>query len=116
MVKRARAAGHRMSPFCFADPARPDTLPLPRCEAFNLERELTTLVESILRAGAKVHELVKVGFDVQTKSDRSPVTAVDHEVNRILHEMQERAFHSMVGSRKSLLTIWLDSPVSASGL
>jgi myo-inositol-1(or 4)-monophosphatase len=92
MVKRARASGHRMSPFCFADPARPDTLLLPRCEAFNLERELTTLVESILRAGAKVRELVKVGFDVQTKSDRSPVTAVDHEVNRILHEMQEREF------------------------
>ena len=57
-----------------------------------MERELTTLVESILKAGTKVRELVKVGFDVQTKSDRSPVTTVDHEVNRILHEMQERAF------------------------
>lgn len=92
MVKRVVVTGRRTSSFCFADPTRPDTLPLPRCEAFNLERELTTLVESILRAGAKVRELVKVGFDVQTKSDRSPVTAVDHEVNRILHEMQEREF------------------------
>jgi myo-inositol-1(or 4)-monophosphatase len=57
-----------------------------------LERELTTLIESILKAGAKVRELVKVGFDVQTKSDRSPVTTVDHEVNRILHEMQRGEF------------------------
>jgi len=57
-----------------------------------MERELATLVESIRNAGAKVRELVRVGFDVQTKSDRSPVTAVDHEVNRILHEMQRREF------------------------
>ena len=57
-----------------------------------MEQELTTLIESILKAGTKVRELVKVGFDVQTKSDHSPVTAIDHEVNRILHEMQERAF------------------------
>lgn len=57
-----------------------------------MERELATLVESILHAGAKVRELVKDGFDVQTKSDRSPVTTVDHEVNRILHEMQRREF------------------------
>jgi myo-inositol-1(or 4)-monophosphatase len=57
-----------------------------------LERELATLVESIRKAGAKVQELVKVGFDVQTKSDHSPVTTVDHEVDRILHEMQRREF------------------------
>jgi myo-inositol-1(or 4)-monophosphatase len=50
------------------------------------------LVESIRNAGAKVRELVKIGFEVQTKSDRSPVTTVDHEVNRILHEMQRREF------------------------
>jgi myo-inositol-1(or 4)-monophosphatase len=92
MVKRVVVTGRRMSPFRFADPERPATLCLPRGEASNLERELTTLVESILKAGTKVRELVKVGFDVQTKSDRSPVTNVDHEVNRILHEMQERAF------------------------
>jgi myo-inositol-1(or 4)-monophosphatase len=29
---------------------------------------------------------------VYTKPDRSPVTTVDHEVNRILHEMQRREF------------------------
>jgi myo-inositol-1(or 4)-monophosphatase len=92
MVKRVVVIGRRMSPFRFADPERPATLCLPRGEASNLERELTTLVESILKAGTKVRELVKVGFDVQTKSDRSPVTSVDHEVNRILHEMQEKAF------------------------
>lgn len=57
-----------------------------------MERELATLVESIRNAGAKVRELVRVGFDMQTKSDRSPVTTVDHEVNRILHEMQRPEF------------------------
>jgi myo-inositol-1(or 4)-monophosphatase len=55
-------------------------------------RELAMLVESIRDAGAKARELVKVGFEVQTKPDRSPVTTVDHEVNRILHEMQRREF------------------------
>jgi myo-inositol-1(or 4)-monophosphatase len=45
-----------------------------------------------LSAGAKVRELVRIGFDVQTKLDRSPVTTVDHEVNRILHDMQRREF------------------------
>jgi len=57
-----------------------------------MERELATLVESIRNAGTKVRELIRVGFEVQTKPDRSPVTSVDHEVNRILHEMQRREF------------------------
>jgi myo-inositol-1(or 4)-monophosphatase len=57
-----------------------------------MERELATLVEAVRNAGAKVRELVRVGFEVQTKPDRSPVTTVDHEVNRILHEMQRREF------------------------
>jgi myo-inositol-1(or 4)-monophosphatase len=57
-----------------------------------MERELATLVESIRNAGTKVRELVRVGFEVQMKPDRSPVTTVDHEVNRILHEMQRREF------------------------
>ena len=57
-----------------------------------MERELATLVESVRNAGAKVRELVKVGFEVQTKPDGSPVTTIDHEVNRILHEMQRLKF------------------------
>lgn len=57
-----------------------------------MERELATLVESIRNAGAKARELVGAGFTVDTKPDRSPVTTVDHEVNRILHEMQRRKF------------------------
>jgi len=57
-----------------------------------MERELATLVEAVQTAGARVRELVLVGFEVQTKPDRSPVTTVDHEVNRILHEMQRREF------------------------
>jgi len=57
-----------------------------------MERELAALVEAVQNAGAKVRELVRVGFEVQTKSDRSPVTTVDYEVNRILHEMQCREF------------------------
>ncbi len=57
-----------------------------------MERELTLLVEAVRKAGAKVGELVRDGFDVQTKPDRSPVTTVDYEVDRILHEMQQREF------------------------
>ncbi|TMQ24105.1 MAG: 3'(2'),5'-bisphosphate nucleotidase CysQ [Nitrospirae bacterium] len=57
-----------------------------------MERESAALVEAVQNAGAKVRELVRVGFEVQTKSDRSPVTTVDYEVNRILHEMQCREF------------------------
>ena len=50
------------------------------------------MVDAIRNAGAKARELVEGGFEVYTKSDRSPVTTVDHEVNRILHEMQRREF------------------------
>jgi myo-inositol-1(or 4)-monophosphatase len=57
-----------------------------------MEQELTLLVGAIRKAGAKVGELVRNGFEVQTKPDRSPVTTVDLEVNRILHEMQRREF------------------------
>ena len=57
-----------------------------------MERELTLLVEAVRKAGTKVGELVRDGFEIQTKPDRSPVTTVDHEVNRILHEMQRREF------------------------
>ena len=57
-----------------------------------MERELALLVDAVRKAGAKVRELVRDGFEVQTKPDRSPVTTVDLEVNRILHEMQRREF------------------------
>jgi myo-inositol-1(or 4)-monophosphatase len=57
-----------------------------------MERELTLLVEAIRKAGAKAGELIGNGFEVQTKPDHSPVTTVDLEVNRILHEMQRREF------------------------
>lgn len=57
-----------------------------------MERELTLLVETVRKAGAKVCELVRDGFEVQVKPDRSPVTTVDIEINRILHEMQRREF------------------------
>src|SRR5437588_6426842 len=54
--------------------------------------ELAAMLEAVRNAGGKVRELVRVGFEVQTKHDRSPVTTADHEVNRILHEMQRREF------------------------
>ena len=55
-----------------------------------MERELATLVESVRNAGTKVRELVRGGFEVQTKPDRSPVTTVDHEVNKILRSEERR--------------------------
>ncbi|MEK7237673.1 MAG: 3'(2'),5'-bisphosphate nucleotidase CysQ [Nitrospirota bacterium] len=57
-----------------------------------MEQELAVLIEAVRKAGAKVRELVRDGFEVQTKPDHSPVTTVDYEVNRILHEMQRREF------------------------
>lgn len=57
-----------------------------------MERELIVLVDAIRKAGVKVGEMVRDGFEIQTKPDRSPVTTVDHEVNRILHAMQRREF------------------------
>ena len=81
-----------------------------------MERELATLVEAIRNAGTKVRELVRVGFEVQTKSDHSPVTTVDHEVNRILHEMQRREFPQDGWLSEESPTIRLDSPTGVSGL
>ncbi len=57
-----------------------------------MERELYLLVEAVREAGARVLELARIGFDVQTKNDRSPVTTADLEVNRILHAMQQKHF------------------------
>jgi myo-inositol-1(or 4)-monophosphatase len=57
-----------------------------------MERELAALVEAVQKAGTRVRELIRDGFEVGTKPDRSPVTTVDHEVNHILHEMQRREF------------------------
>jgi myo-inositol-1(or 4)-monophosphatase len=92
MVKRTPSLVAKMPSFFFADPTGPATLPLPFYEACSMERELATLVDTVQKAGARVRELIKAGFEVQTKPDRSPVTTVDHEVNRILHEMQRREF------------------------
>ncbi len=60
----------------------------------NREQELATLIDSVQQAGAHVRKLVRDGFEVQTKADHSPVTTVDHEVNRILYDMQRREFPS----------------------
>ncbi|BFU94659.1 MAG: putative Inositol-phosphate phosphatase [Nitrospira sp.] len=57
-----------------------------------MDRELNLLVESVREAGVRALELSRIGFDVQTKRDRSPVTTADLEVNRILHEMQQKHF------------------------
>jgi myo-inositol-1(or 4)-monophosphatase len=59
-----------------------------------MERELALLVDAIRKAGVKVGEMVRDGFEIQTKPDHSPVTTVDLEVNRILHAMQRREFPS----------------------
>jgi myo-inositol-1(or 4)-monophosphatase len=57
-----------------------------------MERELTHLVGTIRKAGARARELAMRGFEVHTKKDHSPVTTADLEVNRILHEMQQTHF------------------------
>ncbi len=57
-----------------------------------MERELTRLVDTMKKAGARARELAARGFDVQIKNDRSPVTTADLEVNDIFHDMQQMHF------------------------
>ena len=57
-----------------------------------MEQELTRLVETMKRAGARAREMETRGFEVQTKKDRSPVTTADLEVNRIILDMQRVHF------------------------
>ncbi len=91
-VKRRHARSRCLSRF--AGSGRPATLPAHSAKACNLmERELRILVDrSGTPAGASGVNSPSDGFDVQTKPDRSPVTTVDLEVNRILHDMQRREF------------------------
>lgn len=57
-----------------------------------MKRELHQLVESVREAGARALELARIGFDIHTKKDRSPVTTADLEVDRILRAMQQTHF------------------------
>lgn len=57
-----------------------------------MQREYRHLREAITRAGRKALEMSAKGFDVYEKTDRSPVTTADLEVNRILHDMQQKEF------------------------
>ena len=57
-----------------------------------MDIELTRLGEAIRKAGARALDLARLGFEVRTKRDRSPVTTADLEVNRLLREMQQDHF------------------------
>ena len=57
-----------------------------------MDIELTRLGEAIRKAGARALDLARLGFEVQTKRDRSHVTTADLEVNRLLREMQQDHF------------------------
>ncbi|RMH38289.1 MAG: 3'(2'),5'-bisphosphate nucleotidase CysQ [Nitrospirae bacterium] len=53
---------------------------------FPYQHELETLKPLVREAGNRVLELSRTGFHVHRKSDRSPVTTADLEVNRYLKE------------------------------
>jgi myo-inositol-1(or 4)-monophosphatase len=57
-----------------------------------MKRELDILSEAVRRAGDRVMQIVRDGFETQIKKDRSPVTSADLEVNLILFETVRRAF------------------------
>lgn len=57
-----------------------------------MERELAQLTTVLRKAGQRAMDLSRMGFDVHTKKDRSPVTTADLEVNRMLRDMQETHF------------------------
>jgi len=55
-----------------------------------MERELVRLTSVIRKAGQRAMDLSRMGFDVHTKKDRSPVTTADFAIQalagRLLHE------------------------------
>lgn len=54
--------------------------------------ELEVVQHAIRLAGAKALSLAAAGFEIHTKSDQSPVTSADLEVNQILHAHLREAF------------------------
>ena len=57
-----------------------------------MEREQTVLCEALIEAGQRALRLASAGFDTMTKSDHSPVTSADLEVNRMLEKVLLDAF------------------------
>jgi myo-inositol-1(or 4)-monophosphatase len=57
-----------------------------------VEREHTILCNAVVDAGQRALALASKGFEVHSKSDRSPVTTADLEVNRILERTLLSAF------------------------
>lgn len=57
-----------------------------------MEREQTVLCEAVVEAGQRALHLASTGFDTMTKSDHSPVTSADLEVNRMLEKALLDAF------------------------
>jgi len=57
-----------------------------------MERELTVLREALIEAGQRALHLASAGFDTMTKSDHSPVTSADLDVNRMLEKALLNAF------------------------
>jgi myo-inositol-1(or 4)-monophosphatase len=61
-------------------------------ELKSMEHELRVLVDSLTEAGRHLLHTVEEGFAVHTKSDHSPVTTADLEVNHLIHEAIRRHF------------------------
>ena len=51
------------------------------------DHELTTLESAVRKAGQRVTQLARDGFETHIKKDHSPVTTADLEVDRILKEI-----------------------------
>ncbi|HSE57068.1 MAG TPA: 3'(2'),5'-bisphosphate nucleotidase CysQ [Nitrospiraceae bacterium] len=57
-----------------------------------MEREQAVLCETVIEAGQRALHLASAGFETMTKSDSSPVTSADLEVNRMLEKALLDAF------------------------
>ena len=57
-----------------------------------MEHELRVLVSSLTEAGGRLLHMAEQGFAVHTKSDHSPVTTADLEVNHLIHEAIRQHF------------------------
>lgn len=61
-------------------------------ERRSMEREQAVLCEAVVEAGQRALQLASAGFETMTKSDASPVTSADLEVNRMLEQALLNAF------------------------
>lgn len=85
-----------------------------------MDREHTLLTRTVIEAGQRALVLARNHVTVQTKADRSPVTSIDLEVNRLLETAIREAFPADgwlseespdTPARLSAARVWVIDPI-----